>query len=84
MAKDGLALIFGPGKKGMKGEEPDDEEMDEKDDEESEGDDKEEVRGVARKMLDAVKADDEDALVDALEEWKGLDEKWDRDEDKDY
>lgn len=75
MADKGLALIFGPGKKGMKSE-PEEEELDESEPEEG----SDEVRSIAKKILQACKDDDEDLLVEALEDWKNMDEELDEEE----
>lgn len=90
MADKGLALIFGPGKKGSKippahddlGEDDLGEEHDHEDDDE-EKDDDEELRDIAKKMLDAFKSRDEDLLVEALEDFQNLDKEQDEHEDED-
>lgn len=68
MANKGLALIFGPGKKGMMDEEPERDESESESPEDMETD-KGEVRDFAKRMLQAVKDDDEDELTAVLEEY---------------
>jgi hypothetical protein len=82
MANKGLALIFGGGPKGKDGGKPSIEPDENDEPMDDEGDD-EEIRKIAAKILEAVKGDDEDMLVEALNDWRECDERWDRESDKD-